>query len=134
MKKYRLFKFYGLAPVWTLNSVGDLLASVTASHTGALQTFTADFTGVMTGQIQIKNLASGTVAGTNGCQVSVYRIFTTNTDNVPIFQFTIISVVSTSEFASIELPSGKYSVTLKNLDTTNDITVVATSNTLSWPS
>ncbi len=121
------------APVWTLNSVGNLLASVTASHTGTLQTFTADFTGVMTGQVQIEDSA-GTVAATNGCQVSVYRIFTTNTDNVPILQFAITSVASTIEFASIELPSGKYSITLKNLDVTNDITVVATSNTLSWPS
>ncbi len=120
------------APAWTYNAVGDLLASVTASHTGALQTFTADFSGVMTGQVQVKD-AAGTVAGTAGCQVSVYRIFTTNTDTVPIIQFTITSVASTSEWQSIELPSGKYSISLKNLDATNDITVVATSATLSWP-
>jgi hypothetical protein len=74
------------------------------------------------------------VATVNGCQVSVYRIFPTNTDTVPTHQFTITSVASKSEFASIELPSGKYSVTVKNLDTTNDIKVVATTSTLSWGS
>ncbi len=122
------------APVWTYNPVGDLLASVTANHSHALQTFTVDFSGVMRGKIQIKNLAGGTVAATSGVQVSIYPISTTNTDTVPLPQVTIASAVSTAVFQSIYLDGDKYSVTLQNLDGTNDVTVVATSSTLSWPS
>jgi hypothetical protein len=122
------------APAWTYNSVGNALASVTLNHSGALQTFTVDWSGVMAGQLQIENAGGGTVASTAGCQVSIYRVFTTNNDNQPVFQFTIPTLVSTNNFQSIEMSSGKYFVTLKNLDTTNDVTVVATTSTLSWPS
>lgn len=122
------------APAWTYNSVGNALASVTLSHTGTLQTFTVDWSSVMTGQLQVENTGGVSVAAGAGCQVSIYRVFTTNNDNESVFQFTIPTTASNNNFQSIELSSGKYFVTLKNLDTTNDVTVVATTNTLSWPS
>lgn len=125
------------APAWTSNTAGNALGSVTLSHTGALQTFELDFTTVMRGKCQVQSTPTGTVAATNGCQVSVYSRSAGNgtpvNDTVLMFQFTMASVASTAGDQTFYLDSGLYHVTLKDLDTTNDVTVLATSDTLSWP-
>ena len=66
--------------------------------------------------------------------MSVYDVLATNNDTVPILQFTITSVASSSVFQSITLPTGKYSVVIANLDASHTVAAVITSNTLSWPS
>lgn len=127
------------APAWTSNTAGNALASVTLSNSGALQTFVLDFTGVMRGKCQVQSAAGGTVAGTNGCQVSIYSRSGGNgtpvNDTIAFDQFTIPSTVSTTnDGPTFYLDSGLYYVTLKNLDASNNLTVLATSDTLSWPS
>jgi hypothetical protein len=121
------------APAWTFNAQGNALASGTLAGAGST-TFAVDFSGVMAGQIQVSDTGGVTVAATNGVQISVGRFFTTTNDTIPFLTANIGTVVSTPELESIELSSGKYSVTLKNLDATNSVNVAATTNTLSWPS
>ena len=121
------------APAWTYNSQGNALASSTVTN-GTPATFTVDFSTVMMGQLQVEDTGWGTVSGTACLQVSIYYVFTTDDDTVPISQFTITTVASTSEWQSITLPTGKYFVTLGNLDASHTVTAVATTNTLSWPS
>jgi hypothetical protein len=133
MKKYRLYKFYGTAPTWTYNTQGNAFTSATITN-GTTQSFAIDFSGVMLGQFQVGNTAGSSVSTTAGLQVAIYNQFTTNNDNVPIEQFVITSVASTTEYQSLTLPTGKYNVILSNLDASHTVTAIATTNTLSWPS
>lgn len=121
------------SPTWTYNSVGNVLSTTTATN-GTPVTMTVDFSGVMEGQLQFEVTGGSSVSATAGLQVSVFNVFTTNDDTVPILQFTITTIASTHEWQSITLSTGKYYITLSNLDTTYTVTAVVTSNTLSWPS
>ncbi len=120
------------SPVWTYNSVGNILASTVITN-GTPNSQAVDFSGVMTGQIQIENVGPGTVTAGAGLQVSIFRDFTTNNDTLPILQFTISTVASTNNWQSIELPSGKYHVQVANTDASHTMSAVITTNTLSWP-
>ena len=122
-------------PQVTVNAQNNLLSSQSLSG-GASVSQTLDLTGVggtgtgtasgnFSADIQVKNAGGGTVATTNGCQVSVYRGFgTTPTwDTVPVLQFTIPTTASTTALQSFHLETGRYQITLTNLDGTNAITV-----------
>ena len=104
--------------------------SNTTLAAGASANFTADFsTSSLGGFVQVWNTGGGTVAGTNGCQVQAFATSDgTHYDTIPFggVNFTITSVVSTQNGQSFFLPTGKYQITVTNLDVTNDITVGAT--------
>lgn len=109
---------------------GVNIASLAASGS---QSFTLVVDNVFEVQCQI-SVTFGTVAATSGLQVSIFRQIgsTPVTDNVAITLFTIASVASSTQIQSFSLPTGKYSVTLKNLDATNAVTsVTATFDTVS---
>lgn len=76
-------------------------------------------------KLQIKNTGGGTVAATNGLEVSILQ----NTSTTPRFdteanpKFIIPTTVSTEKEQTITLGTGHYRISLKNLDVTNAITV-----------
>ena len=121
------------APAWTYNAVGNILASTTITNPTP-NTTAVDFSAVMAGQLQIEDIGGASVSTVNGLQVTVFRDFATNIDNVPAMQFVIATVASANEWQSIELPTGKYHIQLVNLDVSHTVNAVITSNTLSWPS
>jgi len=94
-------------------------------------TFTADFSSnSLGGFVQVWNTGSGSVAGTNGCQVQAFATADTgpNYDTVAFAgtNFTITTVASTAAAQTVFLPTGKYKIQLTNLDASNAITVGAT--------
>jgi hypothetical protein len=117
-------------PSATLNAHGNALTSASLAANTAVS-FTVDFTSsTLGGFVQIWNTGGGTVAATNGLQVQVFATADTtpNYDTIPFggVNFTIATVTSTAARQSFFLPTGKFQVTLTNLDVTNAITVEAT--------
>jgi len=118
-------------PSVTFNAAYNMYASNTLAA-GANISNTVDFSSsLLGGFVQIWNTGGGTVAATNGCQVQVFATADTTPsyDTVPFSgaNFVIATVTSTAARQSIFLPTGKYSINLKNLDVTNAITVGITS-------
>jgi len=116
----------------TGNSAGNLLASTTVSHTGTPVTFNVDVSAKFEAQIQL-SATFGTVAATAGLQVTVYRRIGSGpaVDTNAVTQFVVPAVASTTSLQSFALPTGRYQVSLKDLDTTNDVTsVTATDDTV----
>ncbi len=119
-----------VSPSMTFNAKGNILnaSSVAASGTS---TNAVDASNKFEVQIQIE-CAFGTVAATNGCQVSVYRRFGAGPtdDTIAALTFVIPGTTSTTKDQSIALPTGKYDVVITNLDGTNAITVTITTSTV----
>jgi hypothetical protein len=119
-------------PSVTFNAAGNILAVSTALaasgvNSGSVVDFSVNSLG---GWIQITDIGGGSVSATSGLQVQVFPAgdSTPHYDSVAIYTFTITTVASTTSRQSILLPTGKYSITLTNLDATNGITVGITSN------
>jgi hypothetical protein len=119
-------------PSVTYNAQGNVLATSTSiaasgSHTGSIVDFSSNSLG---GWVQVTPTGGGTVATTNGCQVSIFPAgdSTPHYDYYPVIQQVIAIVASTATPLSFLLPTGKYSITLANLDATNAITAGITSN------
>jgi hypothetical protein len=119
-------------PSVTYNSQGNILATSTsiaasAAHTGSIVDFSSSSLG---GWVQVTPTGGSTVATTNGCQVSIYPAGDSapHYDYYPLFQQTIAIVASTATPLSFLLQTGKYSITLTNVDATNAITAGITSN------
>jgi hypothetical protein len=117
-------------PSVTLGTAGVPLSSQALAANTAVS-FTADFsTSSLGGFVQVWNTGGVTVAATNGLQVQVFATADTtpNYDTIPFggVNFTIVTVASTAARQSFFLPTGKFRVTLTNLDVTNGITVEAT--------
>ena len=76
-------------------------------------------------KLQIKNTGGGTVAATNGLEVSVFQNTSTSArfDTEASQKFIIPTTVSTEKEQTLTLGTGHYRISLKNLDTTNAITV-----------
>jgi hypothetical protein len=119
-------------PSVTYNSQGNILATSTsiaasASHPGSIVDFSSSSLG---GWVQVTPTGGSAVATTNGCVVSIYPAgdSTPHYDYYAIFQQTIGIVASTATPLSFLLPTGKYSISLTNVDATNAITAGITSN------
>jgi hypothetical protein len=119
-------------PSVTFNSEGNILATTTslgssASSTGNIVDVSANSLG---GWVQVYSKGGASVSTTNGCQVSIYPAgsSTPTYDSVAMWTFTIPNTASTVARESILLPTGKYSITLANLDASNSINVGITSN------
>ena len=119
-------------PSVTYNAAGNVLATSTSiaaisSNSGNVVDFSSNALG---GWVQVTNTGGGTVNSTNGCQVLVYAAgdSTPHYDTVALWTFVIATVVSTAARQSIFLPTGKYSITLSNLDPSNAITAGITAN------
>lgn len=118
-------------PSMTHNAEGNLIATG-ALGGGANTTADIDASNKISVQIQVRNTGGSVVSSTNGLRVEVFRRFgsgpTNDTD--PVTSFTIPTIVSTTRYRSIELPTGRYRIRLTNLDATNSITVEATTSTI----
>jgi hypothetical protein len=119
-------------PTQTFNAQGNILAIATSiaasgSNTGNVVDFSVNCLG---GTIQVTNTGGSSVSTTNGCQVLIYPAGdnTPHYDAVPMWTYTIPTTASTATPQSIALPTGKYSISLKNLDATYTITAGITSN------
>jgi hypothetical protein len=111
------------APTVTSNQSGIASGSLAASGTTS---FNLDIKTKFEARLQVKNTGGGTVAGTNGVQVDVFRYVdgsTSNPDTVSIRSFVIPTTVSVTKYRSLALPTGHYKILLTNLDTTNAVTV-----------
>jgi hypothetical protein len=122
------------APSWTYNAEGDIRAAAALAASGTAS-YTVDWSAKFGGRLQIRNSNTGTaVAGTNGLKIEVFaRMGTGPTNDTIDFQgpFTITTTQNVTNDQTIELPSGRYSVKLTNLDSTNQIdSVRITSATL----
>jgi hypothetical protein len=119
------------APVSTFNAQAGLLASGSLAASGT-STTALDISTKFEAQIQVKNTGGGSVAGTNGLQVDVFRRFGAGPtdDTISILTFIITTTASTTKYQSFTLPTGKYDIKLTNLDASNAITVEMTSTTV----
>ena len=122
-------------PTVTYNTAGNILATSTSisasgTSTGNIVDFSSACFG---GWLEAVDTGGGTVAATNGLRVDVYALgnSASSYSTTPMTTFTITTVTSTVKRQAILLPTGKYSVTLTNLDATNAITAGLTSNPIS---
>jgi hypothetical protein len=115
----------------TFNAEDGALSSQSLAASGSV-TFDVDASAKIEMQVQIRSVGGGTVATTNGCRVRAFRRLGTGprNDTEPVVDFTILNAVSTTKDKSFALPTGKWRVQLNNLDTTNAITVAATTATI----
>ena len=119
------------SPGVTYNAQGNITAAGTSL---ALSTTSAgatvDVSSSSLGTWLSVTATFGTVAATAGAVVAIYPAgdSTPHFDTKPMFTFTIVAVTSTTQQMSYPLSTGKYSVTVQNLDATNGITYGITSN------
>lgn len=116
-------------PSTTVNTQANLLASGSLAASGTT-TADLDLTGKFGADVQVKD-TGGTVAGTNGVQVDVFRLFggTPTADTLAVLTFVIPTTTSTATYKSFHLETGKYRIKLTNLDASNAVTVEMTSTT-----
>jgi hypothetical protein len=119
-------------PTITYNSAGNVLAGTTSiaassSSTGNIVDFSTSLLG---GDICVRATGGSTVASTNGCQIQIFKAGDSSPhyDTVATFTQTLAMTASTASQLTISVPTGKYSVSLTNLDSTNAITAGITSN------
>ena len=119
------------SPSMTFGAQAAALASGSIAASGSTS-FSLDLSTKFEGQIQIKNTGGGSVAGTNGLQVDVYRRFGAGPtdDTIPMLTFVIPTTASTTKYQSFALGTGKYTVKLTNLDASNAVTAESTLSTV----
>ncbi len=111
-------------PVYTGNTAGNIHASSTIAASGTAND-NYDGSAVFETQVHVKAVA-GTVAGTAGLQIDVYRRYGSvpTTGESVFLTYTLASVGSTTSSLDFFLPTGKYNIKLTNLDATNALTAV----------
>lgn len=121
------------SPSMTFHAVGDLQASTTINAGATLTAFTADFSTKFEGHIQFA-ATFGSVSTTAGLQISILPIVaggTTADLAAGAGSFTLPAIASNPNSETIKLGPGKYSISVKNLDATNNVTgFTATSATV----
>jgi hypothetical protein len=119
------------APVMTFGAPGNRLASG-ALAAGANVAFALDYSARIGGLLQVA-ATFGTVAAVAGLQIDVYRRIGTGpvADSIAVSTYTIPATAGTPQRKSLALPTGRYSVTLTNLDSANALSgVSATDDTI----
>lgn len=121
------------APSMTFNAPGNIRTSASLAASGTAS-YNLDFSTVFQGQVTVKATPSGTVAATNGCRVQFFPRYGSGPADSTIAEvtYTIPSVASTAASKTFKLGTGKYVVTVTNLDATNALSggVEITSDTL----
>lgn len=118
-------------PSQTFNAQGNILPTSTALalsgvSAGNIVDFSANCLG---GTVEVYAKAGAAVAATNGCKVEIFEAgSTTSYGTIASYPYTIPLAANQVQTLPIRLPTGKYSITLTNLDATNGITVGLTSN------
>ena len=118
------------APSMTFNAPGNVRSS---SALSIAATHNVDFSTVLEGQVTIKNTPGATVSGTRGLRVSIMSRYGSGPATTTIAQFSVTlpsAVASTAESYTLYLSPGKYQIGLLNLDSSNDVTVEITSDTV----
>lgn len=120
------------APVMTL-SAGNIRASASLAAAGTAN-HDVDYTTKIEGQVAVKSTPGGSVAVTNGLRVVIYPRFGTSgapeTATEAAFDFTIPSVASTLASRVRFIGTGRWRITITNLDASNAITVEIGDNTV----
>lgn len=120
------------APVMTL-SAGNIRASASLAAAGTAS-YDVDYTTKIEGQVAVKSTPGGSVAVTNGLRVQIYPRFGTSgsPENAtePAFDFTIPSVASTLASRVRFVGTGRWRITVTNLDAANAVTVAIGDNTV----
>jgi hypothetical protein len=112
-------------PSYTANTAGNSLASQSLAASASVDV-DIDLSAKFTGYPQVA-CTFGTVAATSGLKISVYCRVGTGpaVDTEALATPTISSTASTSKKLTIPLRTGKYRLTLLNLDATNGLTAVS---------
>ena len=118
-------------PSVTYNSQGNVVAAGTSLAASATSSgVTVDVSSSSLGTYLSVTVTFGTVAATSGVVIAIYFAgdSTPHFDTTPAYNPQIISVASTTKQLTSLLPTGKYSITVQNLDATNAVTYGITSN------
>lgn len=116
------------APTMTYGAAGNLRADA-ALAAGASASVNVDAQTYIEAQITIKNTPGATVAATRGVRVDVYPRYSTTPVDTTIAAYSVrldSAAASTPESRTIFLGTGKWKVTITNLDATNAVTVEIT--------
>ena len=118
-------------PTYTGNSAANVIASASIAASGTSNA-NVDYSGVFEAQLNVLNTPGGSVAGTAGLRVDIFRRFGSSptTATTAFMSYTIPSVASTAASCDIFLGPGKYNVKLTNLDATNAVTAQVTGDTI----
>jgi hypothetical protein len=119
-------------PAYTGNAAGNVITSGTLAA-GANQNASVDYSAVFEGQLHVKNTPGGTVAGTRGVRIDIFRRYASGptTGESPMATYFLPSqTASTAESLDIFLSPGKYNIKLTNLDASNAITTEVTGDTV----
>jgi len=121
-------------PTYTGAAAGNVITSASIAASGTSSSTTAlDFSANFEGQIHVLNTPGGSVAATRGLKVQVFRRYGSSptTGQSALLTYTLPSATaSTAESLDFFLPTGKYAITLTNLDGTNAIVAEVTSDTV----
>jgi hypothetical protein len=119
-------------PTYTGNSAGNIRSSSSlAASTSA--NYDVDYSNVFEAQVHIKNTPGGSISGSRGLRVDVFRRFGSSpTKGASAFlSYSLPSAVaSTAESFDIFLGPGKYNLTITNLDAAQAVTVEITGDTV----
>jgi hypothetical protein len=114
------------APTMTFNTAGNGLASSSLAASGT-SSFNIDLSTKFEGQLEYE-CTFGTIAATAGLQATIFAGYgatpTYPTTN-PNFTYVLPAVAGLQKSPKIFLPTGKWRITLTNLDATNGLTTVA---------
>jgi hypothetical protein len=107
-------------PTWTRGTAVRAAATLAA---GASANYNVNWLGKIGGVFHVKFTPTGTVAGTNGLKVEVFRRFgaTPTTAARAFYPVTIPAVASTTDSVDIPLDGDHYNIKITNLDATNDL-------------
>ena len=120
-------------PIYTGNTAGNIRSSSSLGN-GANATYDLDaYSSKFEIQINVTNTPGGTIAGTAGLRIEVFRRYgaTPTVAASPCLSFTLPSAnTNTAEAKDFVLGPGKYRIKVTNLDATNAVTVEITADTI----
>lgn len=119
-------------PNYTGNSAGNVRASASLAASGTAN-YDVDYSAKFEGQIHVQNTPGGSVSGTRGVRIDIYRRYGSSptTAPTPFLTFTLPSTTaSTAESLDVFVGTGKYNIKITNLDATNAVTVEITGDTV----
>lgn len=117
---------------YTANAAGNVRASGSLAASGTAN-YDLDYSAVFEGQVHVLNTPGGTIAGTRGVRIDIYRRYGSGPalGESPMMSFYLPSqTASTAESIDIFLGTGKYNIKITNLDASNAVTVEITGDTV----
>ena len=119
-------------PSMTFNAAGNADASASLAASAA-RSFNIDVSAKWLGNLTIKNTPGGSVSATRGLRVDVYHRYGNSPTTAATASWTITlpsATASTAEHQRIPVPTGKWAITMTNIDAAQAITVEATLDTI----